>query len=198
MKIILYSADGSNCSQRVEWALNYKKTPYQRIEVTQDMMHGSYLELSAFGYVPAISIDGYIICESVAIIECLEELMPNPPLLGRSLFERASIREVCEFVNGTIHTPQNRSVLQVIRPDINEQEKRQLRADWISSCLNKLEDRLCLKSAYAVGGSFSAADIFVASIYKKARYQNKIYLPFYERHLDHLRIHEAIESSEPM
>ncbi|WP_284205768.1 glutathione S-transferase N-terminal domain-containing protein, partial [Aliivibrio sifiae] len=34
MDIILYSAIGSNSSERVEWALNYKSLPYKRIEVS--------------------------------------------------------------------------------------------------------------------------------------------------------------------
>ncbi|EGZ6883329.1 glutathione S-transferase N-terminal domain-containing protein, partial [Vibrio cholerae] len=33
MDLSLYSAKGSNSSERVEWMLNFKGIPYERIEV---------------------------------------------------------------------------------------------------------------------------------------------------------------------
>mgnify|MGYP003651632580 CR=1 FL=1 len=96
MEIILYSADGSNSSQRVEWALRYKKIPY-KVHLNDSNSFGAY------GYVPAISIDGAIVSESMAILELLEETYPAIPLLAKQALERAKIREVCEYVNSTIH-----------------------------------------------------------------------------------------------
>ena len=60
MDVILYSAKGSNSSERVEWVLNYKQITYQRIEVGNEALAGSYLNINPFGYVPALSVDGEI------------------------------------------------------------------------------------------------------------------------------------------
>jgi hypothetical protein len=51
MDVILYSAKGSNSSERVEWVLNYKQITYQRIEVGNEALAGSYLNINPFGYV---------------------------------------------------------------------------------------------------------------------------------------------------
>ncbi|MCE9832734.1 glutathione S-transferase N-terminal domain-containing protein, partial [Vibrio diabolicus] len=32
MEVLLYSAQGSNSSERVEWVLNFKRIPYKRVE----------------------------------------------------------------------------------------------------------------------------------------------------------------------
>ncbi|MDO9478109.1 MAG: glutathione S-transferase N-terminal domain-containing protein [Pseudohongiella sp.] len=160
MELILYSADGSNCSQRVEWALRYKKIPY-KIQFENSASIGPY------GYVPAISIDGVVISESVAILEFLEELCPESTLLPKDILERAKVREVCEYVNSTIHPAQNRSILSFLCPELIESEKKALRAEWIEKCLCNLKPRLFSDSAFAIGKSFSVADIFVAVIYQK-------------------------------
>ncbi|WP_310618507.1 glutathione S-transferase N-terminal domain-containing protein [Flexibacterium corallicola] len=118
MKIILYAAEGSNSSERVEWALCHKAIAYERVEVAPEELKTSYLTINPFGYVPAISLDGEIICESLAIIECLEELFPKRPLLPYDPIKRAKVRQVCEYVNSTIHPAQNRSVLSFLRPEL--------------------------------------------------------------------------------
>lgn len=41
MDLVLYSAAGSNSSERVEWALNYKGIPYNRVEVTSQELQTS-------------------------------------------------------------------------------------------------------------------------------------------------------------
>ncbi|UTM58151.1 glutathione S-transferase family protein [Photobacterium sp. CCB-ST2H9] len=198
MEVILYSAEGSNSAARVEWVLNYKAVPYTRVEVTGEALKTSYLQVNPFGYVPCLSIEGHLVSESMAIIECLEELFPQPGVLGCSVFGRAAVREVCEYVNSSIHSPQNRTVLNTFRPELSGQAKRELRGQWISACLHTLMKKLCQTSSFAVGGQFSIADIFVASIYKKALQHGAAAIPFYDRHLDWLRQDEQIATAEPV
>ena len=74
MAILLYSAKGSNSSERVEWVLNFKQIAYDRIEVSSNELT-TYLDINPFGYVPALSVDGLIYSKSIAIIEYLEHGM---------------------------------------------------------------------------------------------------------------------------
>lgn len=74
MDIILYSAQGSNSSERVEWTLKYKAIAYARVEVTGEQLTSTYLQINPLGYVPALSVNGLVLTESMAIIECMEEL----------------------------------------------------------------------------------------------------------------------------
>ncbi|AJQ97221.1 glutathione S-transferase family protein [Gynuella sunshinyii] len=197
MELKLYSSIGSNSSERVEWVLNYKAIPYQRIEVNNEELVSSYLHINPFGYVPCLGVEGHMISESMAIIECIEELFPQQSLLGHSVFERAAVREICEYVNSSIHSPQNRTVLRAFNPDLSEQAKRELRGQWISGCLAKLKQKLCKDSPFAIGKGFTIADIFVATIYKKALQHGSSGNDFYDAHLVWLRQNDRIQAAEP-
>ncbi|WNJ95526.1 glutathione S-transferase N-terminal domain-containing protein [Vibrio ruber] len=197
MDILLYSAKGSNSSERVQWVLNFKGIPYQIVEVSSQALNSTYLTINPFGYVPSLSVDGVVFSESMAITEYLEERFPRRSLLGENLNEKTHIRRVCEYVNGSIHSPQNRTVLQFLRPDLDEVSKRQLRGEWIMHCLEKLSTSLCHESGYAIGHGFSLADIFVASIYKKALQHGCCGHAFYNRHLMFIRQNDSVMASEP-
>ncbi len=197
MEVSLYSAKGSNSSERVEWVLNFKGINYNRIEISSDELATTYLDINPFGYVPSLRVDDSIFSESMAIIEYLEERFPNPSLFGKSLIVKTHIRRVCEYVNSSIHSPQNRTVLSFMRPELDETSKRELRGDWIMRCLETLSVSICRESGFAVGEDFSAADIFVASIYKKALQHGCARNGFYDKHLMYIRANDRVVVSEP-
>ncbi|MEZ9892487.1 glutathione S-transferase family protein [Vibrio lentus] len=197
MEVLLYSAKGSNSSERVEWVLKFKRIHFDRIEVSSSELATTYLDINPFGYVPSLSVDGSVFSESMAIIEYLEERFPKPTLFGKNLDEKTHIRRVCEYVNTSIHSPQNRTVLKFMHPELDEMSKRELRGDWIMRCLEKLSMSICRESGFAVGNSFSVADIFVASIYKKALQHDCVKNDFYDKHLMYVRANESALVSEP-
>ena len=197
MEVSLYSAKGSNSAERVEWVLNFKGIDYERIEISSDELATTYLDINPFGYVPSLRVDGSIFSESMAIVEYLEERFPYPGLFGKSLNEKTHIRRVCEYVNSSIHSPQNRTVLRFMRPELDETSKRELRGVWIMRCLEKLSASICRESGFAVGKDFSVADIFVASIYKKALQHGCTRNSFYDKHLMYIRANDRIVVSEP-
>ena len=197
MEVSLYSAKGSNSAERVEWVLNFKGIDYERIEISSDELATTYLDINPFGYVPFLRADGSIFSESMAIVEYLEERFPYPGLFGKSLNEKTHIRRVCEYVNSSIHSPQNRTVLRFMRPELDETSKRELRGVWIMRCLEKLSASICRESGFAVGKDFSVADIFVASIYKKALQHGCTRNSFYDKHLMYIRANDRVVVSEP-
>lgn len=197
VEMVLYTANGSNSSQRVEWVLNWKNVSYRRIEVTSELRASRYKAINALGYVPALEVGGDIFSESMAIVEYLEERFPHPCLFGHSLSEKTHIRRICEYVNASIHTPQNRSVLAFLRPELSDIEKRQLRAEWVAKSLETLKPQLCQQSSYAIGECFSLADIFVASIFKKSLQHGAVGDEFYHAHLSYLRAQPEVQRCEP-
>ncbi|WP_050909389.1 glutathione S-transferase family protein [Vibrio campbellii] len=197
MEVSLYSAKGSNSAERVEWVLNFKGIDYERIEISSDELATTYLDINPFGYVPSLRVDGSIFSESMAIVEYLEERFPYPGLFGKSLNEKTHIRRVCEYVNSGIHSPQNRTVLRFMRPELDETSKRELRGVWIMRCLEKLSASICRESGFAVGKDFSVADIFVASIYKKALQHGCTRNSFYDKYLMYIRANDRVVVSEP-
>ena len=105
-----------------------------------NLVHGeqnapAYLEISPFGTVPVLELDdGTHLIESLAIIEYLEELHPEPDMLGRDPLERARIRETERVIEmrllgriaRIVHS--TRSPLPGVEPDLEtaEKEKAQL------------------------------------------------------------------------
>lgn len=197
MEIILYSAKGSNSSEKVEWVLNYKETKYQRIEVESSELKSTYLKINKFGFVPSLKINNEILTESIAIIELLEEIFPQRPILPGSPIARARVRQVCEYINTTAHSPQNRTAINFFNNSANELQIKTLRAKWILQCLQKLEGLLWLESPFAIGTKFSTADVFVATMYKKALQLQPASVESFDNHLEYLRANDHIRASEP-
>jgi glutathione S-transferase len=79
--------------------------------VTLDLMKGenrepAHLERNPLGQLPVLELDdGTRITESIAICETLEELFPNPPLIGTTVKERAETRMWTQRVNLGIAYP---------------------------------------------------------------------------------------------
>jgi glutathione S-transferase len=104
--------------------MNFKEIPYERIEVSSEYLKNEYQNVNRFGCVPAASINGFLISESMAILEYLEELFPKSCLLVNDCETRARVRRICEYVNSSIHSPQNRSALEFWKPGFSEVNKK--------------------------------------------------------------------------
>ena len=63
--------------------------------VKREQKRPEFLEINPLGALPVLETDdGAHICESLAIIEYLEELYPDPPMIGSDPLERARVREL--------------------------------------------------------------------------------------------------------
>src|ERR1700761_9415651 len=84
MTVRLYGFWRSNAAFRVRVALAMKKIPFEEIEV--DILSGrqfdaDYAEVNAEHVVPTLVHDGQRLFQSLAILEYLDEIQPQPPLL---------------------------------------------------------------------------------------------------------------------
>lgn len=198
MRLKLYFAPGANCSDRVRWVLAYKGISYEAIDVDA-ISDTTFLSVSPFGRVPVLLANKAPLTESMAIVEYLETLYPEPSLISQHALERARIREVCEAVNSSIHPVQNSRVLQTIRPDWTREEVQLFRSDWIASNLEKLRPLLWRSSPYAIGSYFTLADIFIAVMYRKGiELGGRVSgAPSFRSHWDFLMSQPAIAASCP-
>ena len=167
MTIELLYTEGSNCAQRVLWAMQFKAVTHTRLDFKR-LTEAEIRRVSPFGKVPAVSMDGRGMAESMAIIEFLEETFPKPPLLPSDAFMRGKVREVCELINGTIHAGQNSKLVKFFQQAATPEQIIDLRRQWHTKWLPQLEPLLFHDSDFAVGKTFSLADIFVAPIIIKA------------------------------
>jgi maleylpyruvate isomerase len=97
MTIQLYGFWRSNAAFRVRVALALKKLPFEEIGI--DILSGrqfdaDYAEVNAEHVVPTFVHDGHRIFQSLAIMEYLDEIQPEPPLLPADTKERAYARSL--------------------------------------------------------------------------------------------------------
>jgi maleylacetoacetate isomerase len=159
----LYQGWQSSSSWRVRWALALKRVPYQAVFV--DVAAGEHRTVLAARnpmlQVPTLELDdGRLLTESSAIIEWLDETVPDPPLLPGDPFERARARALVQLVNAGIQPLQNTIVRLAYSPDRAAQDAWCRR--WIERGLAAYEAHMAGGSSrYSMGDRITIADLFL-------------------------------------
>ena len=89
----------SNYYNKVKLALLEKGIPFQEELVKTGQTAEPILAASPLGKVPFIRTEHGALCESQVIVDYLEALQPNPPLVPADAFEAAKVRELCTFID---------------------------------------------------------------------------------------------------
>jgi maleylacetoacetate isomerase len=120
VNLVLYHYWRSSSSWRVRFALHYKGIPYESRFVNLragEQSKGEHKQLSPLGVVPCLLVDGRPLSESVAILEYLEDIVPEKALLPHEPWRRARVRQLVELVNSGIQPLQNLGVLDHLSSD---------------------------------------------------------------------------------
>jgi len=86
-KPTLYSYFRSSCSWRVRIALNLKKIEYEYAPINLlkgEQKSESYLSINPLGGLPTLKINDHYISQSISIMEYLDEVYPEVPLLPKN------------------------------------------------------------------------------------------------------------------
>ena len=100
----LYGYFRSSAAYRVRIALNLKKLPYdhQSVHLTRDggwQWSEEFRAINPQKRVPALALStGEVLLQSLAIIEYLDEVHPEPPLLPADAIERAQVRAFAQII----------------------------------------------------------------------------------------------------
>jgi maleylpyruvate isomerase len=118
--LVLHGYWRSGAAYRTRIALNLKGLDCE--QRTHDLRTGAqkeaaYTGLNPQGLVPALETPEGLLFQSVAIMEALEEGWPEPPLLPRHGFERATVRAMVGLIACDIHPLNNLRVLKALRED---------------------------------------------------------------------------------
>lgn len=163
----LHSYWRSSAAYRVRIALALKAIPYEYVTVDLVRDGGAqrrpdYLRLNPGGRVPTLEIDGQVIFQSMAILECLEERYPERPLLPGDPFARARVRGIAQMIVSDIQPLQNLSVTEYLRDESGWPPERIAAwlQRWVGSGMRAVEQALQTEAgaAFCVGDAPTLAD----------------------------------------
>lgn len=174
----LYSYFRSSAAYRVRIALNLKNLSYEMVPihlVKDGGRHRSpeYRKVNPQMRLPALALSGgEVIIQSLAIIEYLDEVYSDPPLLPADDMARARARAVAQIVACDIHPLNNSSALAYLRGPLGHDQAalEAWYANWVVAGFDAVED-LIRPGPYALGAHVTIADIcLVPQIYNARRF----------------------------
>ncbi|MEE8117923.1 MAG: maleylacetoacetate isomerase [Gammaproteobacteria bacterium] len=167
----LFTYFRSTAAYRVRIALNIKRREAEQhfvnlVKDGGDQHKPSFRKLNPQGLIPVLVSDGIAISQSLAIIEYLEEVQPNPPLLPSNPLDRAWVRGLAMAVACDIHPLNNLRVLKYLENEIsvNEETKLTWYRNWVAQGFAGLEETLAndpRKGKFCYGDAPGLADIFL-------------------------------------
>jgi maleylacetoacetate isomerase len=162
----LYSYFRSSAAYRVRIALNFKGMPYDMVSIhlTKDggqQRKPDFVAVNPQMRVPALALDsGDVLTQSLAIIEYLDEIQPEPPLLPVDALARAKVRAIAQMVACDIHPLNNLIALQYLKHALKH-EQADIDAwyhHWVIEGFKAIEAMIS-PGPYACGAQVTLADL---------------------------------------
>ncbi len=175
----LYTFFRSSAAFRVRIALNLKGLASEVISIHLQKEGGlnrkpEFRAINPHMRVPALAVDsGDVLIQSLAIIEYLDEINPEPPLLPRDPLARAKVRALAQVIACDIHPLNNVSPLRYLKHELGQD---QAKIDgwyhhWIHDGFAAVEAML-RPGPYAFGSEVTLADVcLVPQVYNARRFK---------------------------
>jgi maleylacetoacetate isomerase len=162
----LYTYFRSSAAYRVRIALNLKGLPHEMVPVhlTKDggyQRKAEFVALNPQMRVPALALSsGDVITQSLAIIEYLDDIHPEPPLLPVDALDRAHVRAIAQTVACDIHPLNNLVVLQYLKRTLkhDQAEIDDWYHHWVIEGFKAIE-AMIEPGPYACGAHVTLADL---------------------------------------
>ncbi len=182
MALQLYTYWRSSAAYRVRIALNFKglsfeSVPKHLLRDGGEQRKADYLALNPQGLIPALADGGFVIPQSLAICEYLEETHPEPPLLPGSPRDRAIVRGMALAVACDVHPLNNLPIQAYLRREFGADDAAVNRwvAHWIHRGFTALEawvGRETGDGSQCYGSSVTLADVcLVPQMYNARRFR---------------------------
>jgi maleylpyruvate isomerase len=148
-EFVLYGYFRSSAAFRARIALNLKgiKPEMRFVHLLKDggQQHtAEYKALNPQELIPALVHEGHTITQSLAIIEYLNEIVPEPPFLPTDAYGRARCREIAYAVACDIHPVNNLRIGRFIKKTFDTQDEAVFawQRHWIEIGFDALETML--------------------------------------------------------
>jgi len=169
---VLHNYFRSSTSHRVRIALALKGVEYgyEALHLRKGEQHQPrYLGINPQGLVPTLTwTDSAILTQSLAIIEFLDETIPEPPLLPSDALSKARVRSLAQMIALDIHPINNLRVLSYLREHFGADDEAAGHwfCHWVNEAFGPLERRLASEpqtGRYCHGDLVTLADICLAA-----------------------------------
>jgi maleylacetoacetate isomerase len=170
MTIILHGYWRSLATFRVRAALNLKGVPYT--EKIVDLSKGEHLsadfaQINPQHVLPLLEHDGLFISQSLAIMEYLDDLWPEHPLLPADPAGKARVRSIALITIADVHpliVPRVRNYLEHTC-NLDEAARQQWAQHWFVQGSRAIEARLSEESSgkFTHGDTVTLADLALLS-----------------------------------
>ena len=143
----LYTYFRSSAAYRVRIAMHLKGLDYDPsfIHLAKGAHNEvAYRDINPAQLVPALIDEGHLLTQSLAIIEYLDEVHPDNPLLPAAPLARARVRALALLIACDIHPIDNLRVLKYLNRQlkVSEEQKSAWYRHWVEDGLAKLEAML--------------------------------------------------------
>ncbi len=180
--LTLYSYFRSSAAYRVRIALNLKQLPFEQVAVHLlrdggEQHQADYVARNPQHLVPTLVDGDLTLTQSLAILEYLDELHPEPALLPPDAAARAYVRSLALAIACDIHPLNNLRVLQYLEQDLgcDAEQKHIWYRHWLDMGLAAVEALLAKRPAHSVfcyGEAPGLADcVLVPQLYNARRFQ---------------------------
>jgi maleylacetoacetate isomerase len=209
----LYNYFRSSASYRVRIALALKGLAYEYVPVhlvKNEQLAPAYREVAATQLVPALVIDAAggqpetTLTQSLAIIEYLDETVPEPPLLPKDALGRARVRSLALDIACEIHPLDNLRVLRYLQRElkVEDEAKNAWYRHWVETGLEAVELQLAGSKAtgrFCHGDTPGLADcVLVPQIFNARRMDCRLdHVPTVMRVFDACMAEAAFASTQP-
>ena len=165
----LYGYFRSSTSYRTRIAMNLKQLDYDYIAVNlakDEQLEAVFQSINPQGLVPVVQVNDLWLYQSPAILEWLEEVYPEHPLLPKDAAGRMQVRALSAMIGCDIHPLNNRRILQYLRNELSVDEDQVMAwcHRWMSEGFDALEKRLAqdkTRGKFCYGDSPTFADCYL-------------------------------------
>lgn len=171
----------SSAAYRVRIALNLKSINYELVSLKLregEHRREDYMAINPQGLVPALALSGAasdtVLFQSMAILEYLDEVFPEPPLLPKHPVQRARVRAVADNVACDIHPLNNLRILLYLKNELGQDDETintKWYHHWLAEGFNGIE-RSLEGSKFCFGDEPTMADVcLLPQVYNARRFK---------------------------
>lgn len=125
--MILYGLPVSSYTAKLRLALSWRGIPFEEREPPGGYRSDAWRRIVPMGTLPALDDAGFVLAESEAILEYLEERIPARPLLPQDLRQRAQVRLLARLHDLHVE-PKVRALFALVRRPEDRSQLPELKA----------------------------------------------------------------------